>query len=128
MRENGLRVKGKNEKKYCSYKGEISPEVPNIIQRDFKANKPNQKWLTDVTEFSIPAGKIYLSPMIDCYDGMPVAWSISRRPDAQRNVHPDVTTDGPAGSSECAKPDWSGQYLKRDVPQTIQPVKDYLEE
>lgn len=61
MCENGLRVKGKNEKKYCSYKGEISPEVPNVIQRNFKADKPNQKWLTDVTEFSIPAGKIYLS-------------------------------------------------------------------
>lgn len=79
MRENGWRVKGKSEKKYCSYKGEISPEVPNLIQRDFKADKPNQKWLTDVTEFSIPAGKIYLSPMIDCYDGMPVAWSIMKR-------------------------------------------------
>lgn len=107
MRENGWRVKGKNEKKYCSYKGEISPEVPNLIQRDFKADKPNQKWLTDVTEFSIPAGKVYLSPMIDCYDGMPVAWSISRRPDAQlvntmldcairtlpQNAHPIVHSD-----------------------------------
>ena len=40
MRENGWRVKGKSEKKYCSYKGEISPEVPNVIQRDFKADKP----------------------------------------------------------------------------------------
>lgn len=107
MRENGLRVKGKNGKKYCSYKGEISPEVPNVIQRNFKADKPYQKWLTDVTEFSIPAGKVYLSPMIDCYDGMPVAWSIGRRPDAQlvntmldcairllpRNVHPIVHSD-----------------------------------
>lgn len=61
----------------------ISPEVPNVIQRNFKADKPNQKWLTDVTEFSIPAGKVYLSPVIDCYDGMPVAWNISCKPDAQ---------------------------------------------
>ena len=72
MRENGLIMKGRSARKYCSYKGEISPEVPNVIQRNLKADKPNQKWLTDVTEFSIPAGKVYLSPIIDCYDGMPV--------------------------------------------------------
>ena len=83
MRENGLVVKCRKAKKYCSYKGEISPEVPNVIQRNFKADKPNQKWLTDVTEFSIPAVKVYLSPIIDCYDGMPVTWNISDRPDAQ---------------------------------------------
>ena len=83
MRENGLHVKGRSARRYCSYKGDISPAVPNRIQRDFKAEKPNQKWLTDVTEFSIPAGKVYLSPIIDCYDGMPVAWNVSDRPDAQ---------------------------------------------
>lgn len=83
MRENGLLVKCRSSRKYCSYKGEISPEAPNVIQRNFKADKPNQKWLTDVTEFSIPAGKVYLSPVIDCYDGMPVAWNISCKPDAQ---------------------------------------------
>jgi putative transposase len=63
MRENGLVVKGRKARKYCSYKGEISPEVPNVIRRNFRADKPNQKWLTDVTEFSIPAGKVYLSPI-----------------------------------------------------------------
>ena len=83
MRENELVVKGRSARKYCSYKGEISPEVPNVIQRNFKADKPNQKWLTDVTEFSIPAGKVYLSPIIDCYDGMPVAWNIRCKPDSQ---------------------------------------------
>lgn len=40
------------------------------------------KWLTDITEFSIPAGKVYLSPMIDCFDGMPVSWKIGTSPDA----------------------------------------------
>lgn len=82
MRENGLKVNGGKVKRYRSYLGEISAAVPNIIKRDFRADKPNQKWLTDVTEFSIPAGKVYLSPVIDCYDGMPVAWEISTKPDA----------------------------------------------
>lgn len=54
-----------------------------MINRDFRADRPNQKWLTDITEFHIPAGKIYLAPMIDCFDGLPVAWSIGISPNAE---------------------------------------------
>ena len=43
----------------------------------------HQKWLTDISEFQLPAGKVYLSPMIDCFDGMVVSWSIGTRPDAE---------------------------------------------
>lgn len=80
MKVEGLKVRPQRMRKYSSYVGEISPAVPNLIDRDFHAEQPNEKWLTDITEFSIPAGKVYLSPVIDCYDGMPVAWSISTSP------------------------------------------------
>jgi len=83
MRENSLFVKTRKARKYNSYKGVISPVVPNIIKRNFYTEKPNEKWLTDITEFSIPAGKVYLSPIIDCFDGMPVSWKISATPDAE---------------------------------------------
>ena len=83
MNDEQLVVKGKKRRKYNSYKGEISPEVENVINRDFSAEAPNQKWLTDITEFHIPAGKVYLSPIIDCFDGMAVSWSIGTSPDAQ---------------------------------------------
>lgn len=82
MREETLIVPNIQRKKYNSYKGEISPEVENIIERNFQADKPNTKWLTDITEFRIPAGKIYLSPIIDCFDGLPVSWTIGTAPDA----------------------------------------------
>ncbi len=82
MKEEQLIVPGRKKRKYSSYKGEISPEVENIIQRDFHADMPNKKWLTDLTEFAIPAGKIYLSPIIDCFDGMAVSWTIGTSPDA----------------------------------------------
>lgn len=59
-------------KKYSSYAGEISSAVPNLLKRNFHASQPNQKWLTDITEFIIPSGKVYLSPIIDCFDGMVV--------------------------------------------------------
>ena len=70
-------------RRYHSYAGEITPAPENIINRDFHAVIPNEKWLTDITEFQIPAGKVYLSPMIDCFDGMVISWSISTRPDAK---------------------------------------------
>ena len=76
MKALGLKVKGKRARKYSSYAGEITPPAPNIIARDFHADRPNEKWLTDITEFHIPAGKAYLSLLMDCFDGMPVAQAL----------------------------------------------------
>ncbi|WP_418884316.1 DDE-type integrase/transposase/recombinase [Anaerotignum propionicum] len=47
-----------------------------MVNREFHADRPNKKWLTDITEFHISAGKVYLSPIIDCFDGMVIAWSV----------------------------------------------------
>ena len=82
MWEEGLFPRIKQKNKYSSYTGEISPEVPNLVERDFHAECPNQKWLTDITEFAIPAGKVYLSPIVDCFDGMFPAWTIGTTPNA----------------------------------------------
>lgn len=82
MREEALIINNRRRRGYNSYKGEISPEVSNVIDRNFHADKPNQKWLTDITEFSIPAGKVYLSPLVDCFDGLLPSWTISTRPDS----------------------------------------------
>lgn len=82
MREEGLIINSKKRRKYSSYQGEISPSVPNRIERDFHADKPNQKWLTDITEFALPAGKVYLSALVDCFDGMLPSWTISTAPDS----------------------------------------------
>ncbi len=82
MKEENLIPKIKQTRKYSSYKGEISPEAPNLVQRNFHAERPNMKWLTDITEFSIPAGKVYLSPIVDCFDGMLPVWTIGTAPNA----------------------------------------------
>ncbi|AUS97690.1 hypothetical protein CDQ84_18785 [Clostridium thermosuccinogenes] len=85
MKELGLRAI-KNKKKYKSYKGEVGHIAPNIINRDFNASSPNQKWATDITEFRIPAGKLYLSPTIDLYNGEIVSYSISRNPNFKQTM------------------------------------------
>ena len=67
-------------KKYRSYKGEVGKIAPNLLNRDFHTEKPNQKWVTDVTEFSLFGQKLYLSPILDLHDGYLVSYSISDRP------------------------------------------------
>ena len=62
-----LAVKSKRTRKYRSYKDEITPAPANLITRNFHADKPNEKWLSDIIEFAIPAGKVYLSPIVDCW-------------------------------------------------------------
>ena len=79
MKELGL-VCRVRMKKYRSYKGEIGKIAPNLLNRDFKAEKPNQKWVTDVTEFSLFGEKLYLSPVLDLHDGYLVSYTISDRP------------------------------------------------
>ncbi len=83
MKQGGLHAARPKRRRYRSYIGEISPAPDNIINRDFHATAPNEKGLTDISEFHIPAGKVYLSPMIDCFDGMVVSWSIGTSPDAE---------------------------------------------
>ena len=49
---------------------------------DFRAAAPNEKWVSDITEFRLPdAPKVYLSPIVDLFDSKPVAWSIGLHPD-----------------------------------------------
>lgn len=67
-------------KKYHSYKGTVGRIAPNLLERSFEAEKPNQKWVTDVTEFSLFGQKIYLSPILDLCSRDIVSYSISDRP------------------------------------------------
>lgn len=89
MEEEGLVARAaKKKRRYSSYEGEISEAPPNLLRDEkgkhhFRAENPNELWVTDVTEFRIPAGKVYLSPIVDCFDGMPLSWSISTSPDAE---------------------------------------------
>ena len=79
MKELGL-VCRVRMKKYRSYKGEVGKIAPNLLERNFEAEKPNQKWVTDVTEFSLFGQKLYLSPILDLYSRDIVSYSISDRP------------------------------------------------
>ena len=65
---------------YSSYKGEVGEVAPNLLERHFKTNQPNRKWVTDVTEFKVNDQKLYLSPVLDLFNGEVVSYNLSRHP------------------------------------------------
>jgi putative transposase len=68
-------------KRYRSYKGEVGTTAANVLKRQFDSKRPNQKWVTDVTEFNVAGEKLYLSPVLDLYNGEIVAYQTARRPE-----------------------------------------------
>ena len=73
-------------KKYKSYKGEQGKIAPNVLQRDFKAKRPCEKWATDVTEFNVRGKKLYLSPIIDLFNGEIISYQLAQRPNLEQVI------------------------------------------
>ena len=97
MRENGLYGK-QTKNKYHSYKGDNGELKENLLLhkevdevnhkttyvREFDTTGPNQKWTTDVSEFKISEGKLYLSPIMDMYDRSIISFDISTSPNFEQ--------------------------------------------
>ena len=64
----GLKALKRSKRKYSSYKGDVGKVADNLINREFKADKPNEKWYTDVTEFNLRGEKVYLSSILDGFN------------------------------------------------------------
>lgn len=99
-------------KKYQSYKGQQGTVARNLLKRDFKASKPHQKWVTDVTEFTVAGKKLYFSPILDLYNSEVVSYSIADRPDFYQTM--DMLKGAlkklPAGARPILHSDQGWQY------------------
>ena len=73
-------------KKYKSYKGQQGKSAPIILNRKFKSDRPDQKWATDLTEFNVLGQKLYLSPIIDLFNGEIVTYQLSERPNFKQII------------------------------------------
>ena len=80
MQKMGLRAVIRAKKRSRHVSGMSDEQVPNVLERDFCATAPNQKWATDVTEFNVHGNKLYLSACMDLYNGEIVAHKMARRP------------------------------------------------
>ena len=115
MREEGLEVvyNRRRARGYSSYAGEVSKAPENLVNRNFHADEPNRLWLTDITEFRLPGGeKVYLSPVIDCFDGMPGRLVDRAAPrQAPRELEPAQGLRGEAGGRAHDDPLGPGRPL-----------------
>jgi len=80
MQKMGLRALIRAKKSFRHVSGMSDVNVPNVLQRDFFAQAPNQKWVTDITEFNVHGQKLYLSTCMDLYNGEIIAHRMARRP------------------------------------------------
>ncbi len=80
MRQLRLVCRSRRKRQYVSYRGHTGQAAANLLARDFTADAPNQKWVTDVTEFRIGHGKLYLSPIMDLFDRQIIAYSLGTSP------------------------------------------------
>lgn len=146
MREEGLVARRPRRKRHSSYEGEPDARPANLpreraearraagedfrADHDFSAAAPGELLVTDVTEFAMDGYRCYLSPVVDCFDGMPLAWSLSLHPDSALcdsslaaaldalpgGARPTVHTDG-GGPYRAAS--WKGLCERRHVARSM---------
>jgi putative transposase len=80
MRQLGLICQVRRRRRYHAFKGEVGTMAPNLLGRDFCATAPNQKWVTDVTEFRVGDQNVYLAPVMDLFDRQVIAYTVGVSP------------------------------------------------
>lgn len=109
-------------KKYKSYKGQQGKIARNLMKRNFKAKKPNQKWVTDVTEFNVAGRKLYLSPIMDLYNSEIVSYNISQRPTFYQTMDmlQKALNKLPKGARPILHSDQGWQYQMQGYQEVLQ--------
>ena len=120
MKELGL-VCRVRMKKYRSYKGEVGKIAPNLLKRNFSTTAPNQKWVTDVTEFALFGEKIYLSPILDLHSSDLVSYVISDRPvlSMVMNMLDAAACQLPLGAAPILHSDQGWQYQQKQYQRKL---------
>jgi len=102
-------------KRYKSYRGEVGKTAPNVLERNFSASKPDEKWVTDVTEFKVKEQKVYLSPIVDLFNQEVIAYRIAKN--ARLPLVTDMLKEAIETLDENSKPilhsDQGWQYRNR---------------
>ena len=122
MRELGLAgLTNAKQRKYSSYRGKIGKIADNHFRRDFHADRPYQKWATDVTEFKTKEGKLYLSPVVDLFNMEIVSYEISPRPTFAlvKNMINKALNVLPDGAHPVVHSDQGWQYQMPEYQQIL---------
>jgi len=88
MRQLGLHCPVRRRKRYNSFRGEVGEAADNVLNRQFATESRHTKWVTDVTEFTVGATKVYLSPVLDLHDNRVISATAGPSPSVK------MVTDG----------------------------------
>jgi transposase InsO family protein len=77
MQEEGIRGKTRRRFKCTTNSNHDLPVAPNLLDREFQAERPNQRWVGDTAELLTPCGKLYLAVLVDLYSRFVVGWALS---------------------------------------------------
>lgn len=112
MRVLGLICKIRRARRYRSWLGQPGTVAENVLNREFTAPAPDTKWVTDVTEFRVGDGKVYLSPVIDLFDRSVIAYTYGPSPslDLTNSSLRDAIATLPAGATPLVHSDQGFQY------------------
>jgi len=115
MRQLRLVCQVRRRRRYVSHRGDIGLVAPNLLNREFAATGPNQKWVTDVTEFRVGEDKLYLSPIMDLFDRQIIAYAMGRSPNLTLTNSPlrDALATLPTGHTPLVHSDQGFQYQHR---------------
>src|SRR5436190_7215201 len=83
MRERGINAKSKRRKVKTTDRQHDNPVAPNILDRDFTADAPNTKWVSDITGIETSEGWLYLAAIVDIYSRFVVGWAMGKERDEQ---------------------------------------------
>jgi transposase InsO family protein len=79
MREKGWKAKAAKRFKATTNSRHNLPVAPNLLEQNFEAELPDQKWVTDITYIWTAEGWLYLAVVLDLYSRMVIGWSLSER-------------------------------------------------
>jgi putative transposase len=99
MRQLGLYCPVRRRKRYNSFRGAVGEAADNVLNRQFTAELRHTKWVTDVTEFIVGSGKVYLSPVLDLHDNRVISATAGPSPSVK------MVTDGLRTAIETLDPD-----------------------
>lgn len=111
MRQEGPIARGRRKRGCCSHKGAVGKVAANVLARDLSASRPMEKLVSDATRFNVGGAKVYLSPLIDLYNGEVVAWRSGRSPSVDFVLGMLADAEGRlAGSGAVVHTDQGFQY------------------
>jgi len=121
MRKGNLLHESRRSPNGLTKADKMAQRPDNILQQNFIAVKPNEKWLTDITQVACLDGKLYIAPIFDCYGGEIISLSMDTNMKKELCIQAvkDAYRTRKPGSGVIIHSDAGSQYTSEDYKKTL---------